>query len=435
MSTGGQPAVFVSCVSPEFRTTRQRIANILTRLGYIPVFQEIFGTEGGDLRQVIREKIDGCEGLIQVVGRAYGAEPPEPDADFGRISYTQFEFFYARNKGKKTWLIFAGDGCTFDTPTERLDWPHDAGNPNPAGYQAERRALQAAYRTARQADGHLYHPASSDAELDLGVERLRDELRSLRQAFSRWQTKVLSFIALIIAILLLIGGGVWWTHRRQSQDLATINANVKTVQGETSSIKSDIQQQTGDIKREISGVKRETSDDPRKELANLGVQWDDQAFVDALMRGDERTVRLFLAGGMTATTNHNGASAVLYILQPDLPDPVPMLKLLVDSGYDPNVNLIDTRIMPHYGDSLPPHFQAPDLPPEYAAWKKTFAGPILLWVVIRGSYMGPTPADAHAIQFLREHGAKTELPREYLTAMKPVWGDTRSYQEVDRLMR
>ena len=62
------PAVFISCVSPEFRQTRGRVAEIVTRLGYTPVIQEIFGTEPGDLRQVLCDKIDFCEGLIQIVG-------------------------------------------------------------------------------------------------------------------------------------------------------------------------------------------------------------------------------------------------------------------------------------------------------------------------------------------------------------------------------
>ena len=93
-----QPAVFISCVSPEFRQTRSRVAAILTRLGYTPVIQEIFGTEPGDLRQVLRDKIDACEGLIQIVGQAYGAEPPTVDAEYGRVSYTQFESLYARSQ-------------------------------------------------------------------------------------------------------------------------------------------------------------------------------------------------------------------------------------------------------------------------------------------------------------------------------------------------
>jgi hypothetical protein len=139
-----KPRIFISTVSSELRSIRQLTANVLQRLGYEPVWQEIFGTEPGDLRQVLRDKIDGCEGLIQIVGRAYGAEPPAPDPEFGRVSYTQYEFLHARRRGKKTWVVFAEDRCTLDQPLDQLDLPRDAdsGHPDPAGYQAERRALQ-----------------------------------------------------------------------------------------------------------------------------------------------------------------------------------------------------------------------------------------------------------------------------------------------------
>ena len=187
-----QPSVFISCVSPEFRQTRSRVAAILTRLGYTPVFQEIFGTEPGDLRQVLRDKIDACEGLIQIVGQGYGAEPPTVDANYRRVSYTQFEFLYARHEKKKTWLLFAGDAWTRDTALERLDLPHDPSHPDVAGYQAERRALQGAYCDERQTDGHLYHIATSDTDLELKVERLRDELAELRRAFEAFQKELLA---------------------------------------------------------------------------------------------------------------------------------------------------------------------------------------------------------------------------------------------------
>src|SRR5215469_16669071 len=157
-----QPAVFISCVSPEFRQTRSRVAAILTRLGYTPAIQEIFGTEPGDLRQVLRDKIDACEGLIQIVGR----EPPTVDADYGRVSYTQFEFLYARSQKKKTWLLFAGEACARDTPLELLDLPNDPAHPDPASYQAERRSLQLGYYTQRKKDGHLYYESTSDTDLE-----------------------------------------------------------------------------------------------------------------------------------------------------------------------------------------------------------------------------------------------------------------------------
>ena len=189
-----QPSVFISCVSAEFRQTRSRVAAILTRLGYTPVIQEIFGTEPGDLRQVLRDKIDACEGLIQIVGQGYGAEPPEADAGYGRVSYTQFEFLYARAQKKKTWLLFAGDACTRDTLLEGLDIPfsNDPAHPDPASYQAERRALQLTYRDKRRNDGHVYYDAISDADLELKVERLHDELAELRRAFEAWQNEVLA---------------------------------------------------------------------------------------------------------------------------------------------------------------------------------------------------------------------------------------------------
>jgi hypothetical protein len=55
--------------------------------------------------------------------KATGAEAPVVDAHYGRVSYTQFEFLYACEKKKKTWLFFAADTSTRDTPTERLDLP------------------------------------------------------------------------------------------------------------------------------------------------------------------------------------------------------------------------------------------------------------------------------------------------------------------------
>lgn len=52
------------------------------------------------------------------------------------------------------------------------------------------------------------------------------------------------------------------------------------------------------IDKKMDRVKKETSEDPRKELANLGVNWDEGAMRKAVERGDLRTVSLFLQGGM-----------------------------------------------------------------------------------------------------------------------------------------
>src|SRR4029077_16367814 len=139
---------------------------------------------------------------------------------------------YARSQKKKTWLLFAGDACTRDTTLERLDLPDDPAHPDPTGYQTERRALQLAYGEERKKDGHLYHTATSDTDLELKVERLRDELAKLRQAFNLWQSKVLHAFAVVFVLLVLIGGSVWWFGYRQHRDIQQISAEARHINRE-----------------------------------------------------------------------------------------------------------------------------------------------------------------------------------------------------------
>jgi tetratricopeptide (TPR) repeat protein len=181
--------VFVSTVTPEFGKARGLVSQVLSRLGFKPIVQEIFGTEAGDLREVLRKKIEPCGGLIQLIGLGYGAEPPV-ETEFGRVSYTQYEYLYARSKGKKTWLVFVGEDGPRDKPIEQLDLPYDPLHPNPQDYQAERRKLQSAYREARQNDGHLYHPITTLEQILLKVEQLRDELDRLREEERTWRAGV-----------------------------------------------------------------------------------------------------------------------------------------------------------------------------------------------------------------------------------------------------
>lgn len=213
-----KPRVFVSAVSSEFGQTRQDVANILTRLGFEPVLQDVFGTEPGDLRQMLREKIDDCHGLIQIVGQAYGFEPPAPDEEFGRVSYTQFEYLYARQKGKKTWLILTRPGYGSESTLDRLDLPPQPDHADPEGYRAERRALQEAYRERLQKGSDVWYDAADKTELALKVERLKDELAALRKAFRSWQRRVTRYLVAAILLLAVVGGGVSWMLVRLHKD-------------------------------------------------------------------------------------------------------------------------------------------------------------------------------------------------------------------------
>src|SRR5664280_34596 len=146
-----RPTIFVSAVSKELKAARQLVANTLQFLGYEPVWQDIFGTEQGDLRAMLRRQIDDCHGVVQLVGQRYGAEPTAPDERFGRVSYTQYEALYARSRGKKVWYLLLDE--TF---------PLEPQPPEPS----EARELQAAYRRRLQEDSHLFHPLKNLESLE-----------------------------------------------------------------------------------------------------------------------------------------------------------------------------------------------------------------------------------------------------------------------------
>src|SRR4051812_43520157 len=101
-----RPLIFISAVTKELRSARQLVANTLTFLGYQPMWQDIVGTESGDLRGLMRKQIGQCKGVVQLVGQCYGLEPPTLDEQFGRVSYTQYEALYAGEAGKKVWYLF-----------------------------------------------------------------------------------------------------------------------------------------------------------------------------------------------------------------------------------------------------------------------------------------------------------------------------------------
>lgn len=203
-----RPAIFISAVSRELRSARQLVANTLSFLGYEPVWQDIFGLEGGDLRDVLRQKIDDCRGVVQLVGHCYGAEPPTVDPAFGRVSYTQYEALYARQRGKKVWYLFIDQ--TF---------PIDAHDPEPG----ELRSLQAEYRSRVRKDAHLFHPLATRDALEAGVLKLRDDLTRLRRGVKAW--------AIGVAVLLLISVGIGaWLLRGQHETAGQIQQVVTEVQ-------------------------------------------------------------------------------------------------------------------------------------------------------------------------------------------------------------
>jgi hypothetical protein len=180
--------VFISAVSRELKSARQLVANTLSFLGYQPVWQEIFGTESGDLRAMLRQQIDHCKGVVQLVGQSYGAEPPTSDKQFGRVSYTQYEALYARQRGKKVWYLFIDE-----------NFPTDSFKAEPQ----ELRELQAAYRGRLQSDLNVYYRLATSDALEASVLKLRDDLVRLRRGVKRWAAATAILLVLSVAL------GLW----------------------------------------------------------------------------------------------------------------------------------------------------------------------------------------------------------------------------------
>jgi len=236
-----RPLVFISAVSRELKSARQLVANTLIFLGYEPVWQDIFGTESGDLRGMLRQQIDRCKGLVQLIGQCYGAEPPTPDEEFGRVSYTQYEALYARKRGKKVWYLFIDEG-----------FPADPCDPEPN----ELRALQVAYRRRLQSDTHVFHPLATIEALEASVLKLRDDLASLRRSLKRWALGVAALLILIVAL-------VSWQLRGQAEMKVEI---AKLRQGIMEYPQREAEVRSSQIKENPAAVQEQTYAELGKQL-------------------------------------------------------------------------------------------------------------------------------------------------------------------------
>jgi tetratricopeptide (TPR) repeat protein len=170
---------------------------------------------------MLRQRIDHCKGVLQIVGNCYGAEPPEADPTFGRVSYTQYEALYARQRGKKVWYLFIDE--TF---------PVDPCEAEPE----ELRQLQAAYRKRLQADAHLFHPLTTREGLEASVLKLRDDLVRLRRGVKQWAAGV------AILLLISVGLGLWLLHsqRQTTQRVAETQNAIMAMSQEMTKLREGV---------------------------------------------------------------------------------------------------------------------------------------------------------------------------------------------------
>jgi hypothetical protein len=200
-----RPVIFISAVSKELKSARQLVANTLQFLGYDPVWEDNFNTEQGDIREILRRKIDECEGVVQIVGQCHGTALAVPDEVFGPVSYTQYEALYARSQGRKVWYLVLDDTFPGDPHAEEPE---------------ELRKAQAAYRARLQGENHLFHPLNSPEGLEASVLKLRDDLARLRRGVKQWAYGVLALLLVILAAVAWLKTG----QRKQDAELVKLHA-------------------------------------------------------------------------------------------------------------------------------------------------------------------------------------------------------------------
>jgi hypothetical protein len=85
------------------------------------------------------------------------------------------------------------------------------------------------------------------------------------------------------------------------------------------------------ISVKIDTVKKETSDNPRKELSNLGIVWGHDGFYEALQRNDNYVVSLFIDGGMKFVPYDNYNFTLAGLISTNN-NSYKQIKILVDSN-------------------------------------------------------------------------------------------------------
>lgn len=125
------------------------------------------------------------------------------------------------------------------------------------------------------------------------LERLGDDVQEVKESLAQQNEKLADIkqdtgflrrkiVWVLGGIAVLIVGSV-----------LTFGTSTRTLVN-TEAIRSDV----NEVGKSVASVKKETSVDPRKELANIGIAWDERNIRDAINRGDTRAVSLFMQGGM-----------------------------------------------------------------------------------------------------------------------------------------
>jgi len=149
-------------------------------------------------------------------------------------------------------------------------------------------------------------------------------------------------MTLVMSIVLFL----FQNQNEEAKEMGILSASIpglSELQKSLGLVEKQLGQIAGSMKsidKKMDNVKKETSNNPRKELRNMGVDWDGHSFYDAASRGDLKTVDLFLNGGMKPDTlvpnTHPGSSVIVKLIEKNPQPTIPMIKHFIKKGFDIN---------------------------------------------------------------------------------------------------
>jgi tetratricopeptide (TPR) repeat protein len=149
--------IFVSATNLDLKSYRLRASQSLRKRGYVVDDEAIFDLTFLEIGESLKRRIEQCDAVVCLIGSVYGGEPSNRPPDQPRRSYTQWEYFLARELNKPAYLLLADEDTPFDEHESEDD---------------ELRQLQLRYRAEVTRD--------RDWRAFANVDRLRAELAELR---------------------------------------------------------------------------------------------------------------------------------------------------------------------------------------------------------------------------------------------------------------
>lgn len=157
--------IFISATTRDLGGFRHGLADYLRRLHCDVEVQEEFTADYRTIHDLLVSKIKPCDAVVCLIGAVFGAQPLEQHGDVAR-SFTQLEYFIAREYRKPVFLFFPSAGL--ELPAS----PHDTD---------EQRALQRTYAEELRSRPEIWYEFGDSAQLH---ERVAEAVQNVERLAS-----------------------------------------------------------------------------------------------------------------------------------------------------------------------------------------------------------------------------------------------------------